>query len=263
MASSASLSRPHLRMLGIEPIRALLEFVRMHFRADGDNSVGDRHPVVLFPGLGADHRYMAPLRKFCERRGYVCYDWGRGMNTGPSGDSSQWINSLSNDVAAMVSGHKERVTLIGWSLGGLYAREIAKAIPTRIRQVITLGSPLANVATSTHVGWLYEMLNGGTTTIDSQLAKTLRTPPPVPTTSIYSRSDGVVAWKACVAGRGAFTENIEVDSSHLGLVWHPDVMSIVANRLAQREGRWSPWIEDMRTRGKHGSRDSGRLAESS
>ena len=162
-----------------------------------------------------------------------------------------------------MSRHKERVTLIGWSLGGLYAREIAKVIPTRIRQVITLGSPLANVATSTHVGWLYEMLNGGTTTIDSRLAKTLRTPPPVPTTSIYSRSDGVVAWKACVAGRGAFTENIEVDSSHLGLVWHPDVMSIVANRLAQREGRWSPWIEDMRTRGKRGSCDSGRLAESS
>jgi hypothetical protein len=243
-------------MLGIEPIRALLEFVRMHFRDDGDSSAGDRHPVVLFPGFGADHRYMAPLRKFCERRGYVCYDWGRGMNTGPSGGSSQWLNTLSTDVAAMVNGHKERVTLINWSLGGLYAREIAKAIPARIRQVITLGSPFGNVATSTNVGWLYELLNGGTTAIDSRLAKTLRTPPPVPTTSIYSRSDGVVAWKACIARRGAFTENIEVNSSHLGLVWHPDVMSIVANRLAQREGGWTPWIEGMRTRGKAATPDA-------
>jgi hypothetical protein len=152
----------------------------------------------------------------------------------------------------MLGRHKQRVTLIGWSLGGLYAREIAKAIPARVRQVITLGSPIANVAHSTNVGWLYEMPNGGTTTIDSRLAKTLQTPPPVPTTSIYSRSDGVVAWKACIARRGAFTENIEVNSSHLGLVWHPDVMSIVANRLAQREGSWTPWIKHVGTVGRHG-----------
>jgi hypothetical protein len=252
MASIASLSRPHLGMLGIEPIRAMLEFARMHFMDDGGHWAGDRHPIVLFPGLGADRRYMAPLTKFCERRGYVCYDWGRGTNTGPAGDISQWLRALSTELAATVSGHKQRVTLIGWSLGGLYAREVAKAIPTRVRQVITLGSPIANVAHSTNVGWLYEMLNGGTTTIDSQLARTLQTPPPVPTTSIYSRSDGVVAWKACVARRGAFTENIEVNSSHLGLVWHPEVMRIVANRLAQREGSWTPWIEHVGTRGKHG-----------
>jgi pimeloyl-ACP methyl ester carboxylesterase len=238
-------------MLGIEPLRAMLEFARMHFMDDGEDSIGDRHAVVLFPGLGADHRYMAPLAKYCERRGYACYDWGRGRNTGPTGDIAQWLSDLSTDIDAMVKGHRERVSLIGWSLGGLYAREVAKALPTRIRQVITLGTPFINVSGSTNVGWLYEMLNGGTVAIDPRLAKRLRTPPPVPTTSIYSRSDGVVAWKACVAGRGPLAENIEVDSSHLGLVWHPDVMSIVANRLAQREGNWTPWTEPERPGGGH------------
>ena len=91
---------------------------------------------------------------------------------------AQW---LSTELAATVSGHKQRVTLIGWSLGGLYAREIAKAMPHAIRQVITLGSPIANVAHSTNVGWLYEMLNGGAATIDSRLGENA--------TNATSRSD--------------------------------------------------------------------------
>jgi alpha-beta hydrolase superfamily lysophospholipase len=233
-------------MLGIEPLRAILEFARMHLMNHEDYSEGDGHAVVLFPGLGADHRYMAPLAKHCERLGYVCYDWGRGANTGPTGSPGAWLLDLANDVAEMVRHHPEGVSLIGWSLGGLYAREIAKALPHRIRQVITLGSPFANVSGSTNVGWLYEMVNGGSTAISRRFAKTLTMPPPVPTTSIYSRSDGVVAWEACVAGPGPLAENIEVDSSHLGLVWHPDVLRIVADRLGQREGTWRAWSEGNR-----------------
>ena len=119
-------------------------------------------------------------------------------------------------------------------------KQVAKIIPHRVRQVITIGSPIARVAHSTNVGWLYQWLHGGPATMDRRLAKNLRTPPPVPTTSIYSRSDGVVAWKACLEAEGPMTENVEVDSSHLGLVWHPDVLAIVAERLSQTAGTWAP-----------------------
>jgi len=243
VSTAIGISRPNLGMLGIEPLRALLEFARMHLMDHNGATTGDGHAVVLFPGLGAGHGYMAPLAKHCERLGYVCYDWGRGTNTGPTGDPEVWLRELALDVAEKVSSHSQGMSLIGWSLGGLYAREIAKALPHRVRQVITLGSPFANLSGSTNAGWLYEVLNGGSTTINRRLAKALTLPPPVPTTSIYSRSDGVVAWEACVSGHGPLTENIEVDSSHMGLVWHPDVLRILGDRLGQREGMWKAWSE--------------------
>ncbi|MEO8134077.1 MAG: alpha/beta fold hydrolase [Betaproteobacteria bacterium] len=234
-------------MLGIEPLRAALEFARMHFMRHEQHATGDGHAVVLFPGLGTDHRYMAPLTKHCERLGYECHDWGRGRNTGPVGDPDAWLADLAAEVSAIADRQDDGVSLIGWSLGGLYAREIAKALPGRVRHVITLGSPFARISNSTNVGWLYGLLNRRSTAIDSRLAKRLRTPPPVPTTSVYSRSDGIVAWQACVAGRGPQTENIEVESSHLGLVWHPEVLDIVSDRLAQPRGNWRPWSQSTIT----------------
>jgi len=110
-----------------------------------------------------------------------------------------------------------------------------------VRQVITLGTPFACIAKSTNVQWLFELLSGTSATVDAAFAQRLATAPPVPTTSIYSRSDGVVAWQACIAEASPLAENIEVDSSHLGLVWHPDVLRIVADRLAQRRRKWKPW----------------------
>jgi hypothetical protein len=104
-------------------------------------------------------------------------------------------------------------------------------MPNRVRRVITLGTPCANVGTSTNVGWLYELLNGASATVTPELAAALKVSPPVPTTSIYSRSDGVVAWAACRIAAGELAENVEVNSSHLGLVWHPQVLKVIAERL--------------------------------
>ncbi len=233
--------RPHLGMLGMEPIRAMLEYARMRFMEDdGASASGDGHAVVFFPGLGTDFRFTTPLIQHCKRAGFACHDWGRGINTGPEGNALEWLRDLAAEVAERVRDHQDTVSLVGWSLGGLYAREVAKIIPHRVRQVITIGSPIARVAHSTNVGWLYQWLHGAPVAVDRRLARSLRTPPPVPTTSIYSRSDGVVAWKACLEVDGPTTENIEVDSSHLGLVWHPEVLSIVAERLSQRAGAWAP-----------------------
>jgi hypothetical protein len=232
-------------MLALEPLRAMLEFARMQLTdVTSGPARGDGHAVVLFPGLGADHRFMDPLARHCEELGHDVSHWGRGRNTGPAGDVSAWLGALARDIEAQVLPAHGQATLIGWSLGGLYAREIAKAIPHRVRQVITLGTPFACIANSTNVQWLYEFLSGSPAVVDAALSRRLATAPPVPTTSIYSRSDGVVAWQACLAKASAIAENIEVESSHLGLVWHPDVLRIVADRLSQPRGKWKPWRDE-------------------
>lgn len=246
--SSLTLRKPAMGMLTLEPLRAALEYARLRCADDDARPVGDGHAVVLFPGLGADHDFMAPLARFCERLGYTALHWGRGRNTGPTGDPLRWVRALADEVNERVGPRHREMTLIGWSLGGLYARQIAKSIAPRVRQVITLGTPFARLAGATNVEWLYELVNGRAGPIDRALERALRAPPPVPTTSIYSRSDGVVAWQACVGEPSPRAENIEVDSSHLGLVWHPDVFRIVADRLAQRPGRWRPWARKAKRR---------------
>jgi hypothetical protein len=244
MAFASPVQSPHIGMLALEPVRALLEFARMQFtEASPGRERGDGHAVVLFPGLGADHHFMDPLARHCEQLGYDVSHWGRGRNTGPDGNPSKWMDALAQEIDTLVVPKDREITLIGWSLGGFYAREVAKALPHRVRQVITLGTPFARIANSTNVQWLYELLSGTSAVVDTALARRLAAPPPVPTTSIYSRSDGVVAWQACVGKTSPILENIEVESSHLGLVWHPDVLRIVADRLAQRRGKWKPWRE--------------------
>lgn len=240
-ATSPALRKPPVGMLTLEPLRAAIEYARLRCANDESVRQGDGHAVVLFPGLGANQDYMVPLARFCERLGYPTFHWGRGRNTGPKGDPLRWVHALAREVSERVGPEHQAITLIGWSLGGLYARQIAKSIAPRVRQVITLGTPFARLAGATNVQWLYELVNGRAGHFDRALERTLRTPPPVPTTSIYSRTDGVVAWQACVNARSPCAENVEVDSSHLGLVWHPDVFRIVADRLAQRPGRWRPW----------------------
>jgi hypothetical protein len=142
---------------------------------------------------------------------------------------------------------RQRCTLIGWSLGGIYAREVAKRLPKRTRQVITIGSPFAGDCEQTNAGWLFRLLNGQRISIDKDLANRLRTAPPVPTTSIYSKTDGVVAWQACQESAGERIENVEVKSSHIGLVWNPTVLNVIADRLAQREGTWRPFMKVERS----------------
>lgn len=233
---------PSLTLLGLEPVRAALEYVGARLMDRRSLPAGDGHPVVLFPGLAADKTAMGPLRNLCGELGYTAYDWGRGFNTGPVGDVDDWIAELASHVQSVAEAHESSVSLIGWSLGGIYAREIARAMPDTVRQVITLGTPFAGDGDATNVGWLFRMLSGQAPVLDEALALRLRCTPPVPTTSIYSRSDGVVAWQACLeACHHAQAESIEVEASHIGLVWHPRAWSAIADRLAQPEGHWSPY----------------------
>jgi pimeloyl-ACP methyl ester carboxylesterase len=232
---------PSLLLLGLEPLRAAYEYAGAQFADKAALPSGDGHPVVIFPGLASDARALAPLKALCSRLGYATHDWGRGFNTGPQGNVDEWLAALALEVCELLDEADAPATLIGWSLGGIYARELAKKMPGRVRQVITIGTPFAGTVDQTHAGIAYRLLNGSQAMLDAAMQRRLATPPPVPTTSIYSRSDGVVSWRACVqTGAHGAVENLEVSGSHCGLGWNSEVFAVVADRLAQPLGAWRP-----------------------
>lgn len=196
---------------------------------------GDGHPVMVFPGLAANDLTTQPLRSFLRERGYTAYEWQQGFNLGPRAGV---LEGCCERLQALAKRHGEKVSLIGWSLGGLYAREVAKEHAKHVRCVVTLGSPFSGHPRATNAWPLYEMLNGQSVLEDEQAIASLRKAPPVPTTSIYSRTDGVVAWQCSINEDEPHTENIEVHASHLGMGMNPLVMYAVADRLAQDPARW-------------------------
>lgn len=206
---------------------------------------GDGHAVVIFPGLATNEHVTRPLHSFCRGLGYECYDWGMGLNIGPQGDVNLWLDELAQRIHQLTQSHRSPLSLVGWSLGGIYAREVSKRVPGRVRQVLTMGTPFAGSSESTNVGWLYRMLNGSIPPDDPDLCARLSSPPPVPTTAIYSRNDGVVAWQACLQEVSHVdsprAENIEIEGSHCGMPWNPAVLRVLADRLAQPLGAWRPY----------------------
>ena len=195
---------------------------------------GDGHAVIVFPGLGAGDLTTAPLRNFLSAQGYETYGWDLGLNFGPREGVLQKSIDRVHDIQ-QDSGRK--VSLIGWSLGGIYAREFAKALPGQVRGVITLGTPFAGDPKATNAWRFYEFASGHKLD-DADMIEQLKQPPPVPTTSIFSRTDGVVAWPLSLQKESKRTENIEVNASHVGLGFNPLALYAVADRLAQEEGKW-------------------------
>lgn len=201
---------------------------------------GDGHPVIVLPGLGANDFTTAPLRRFLRRRGYAPYPWHQGFNFGPNRDApGSVLDACAELLRGTAEQHRQPVSLIGWSLGGVYARELAKRAPEQVRSVITLGSPFAGHPRATNAWRFFELVSGQSVHDDALIAE-LKRPPPVPTTSIYSKTDGIVAWRCCLNDEAshAHTENIEVQASHLGMGANPLALYAVADRLAQPLGAW-------------------------
>jgi pimeloyl-ACP methyl ester carboxylesterase len=195
---------------------------------------GDGHPVIVYPGLGAADVSTAPLRHFLQDLGYSAYPWKQGFNFGPRRGV---LDTVRRHLQRLHERHGEKVSLIGWSLGGLYARELAKEFPKLVRCVVTLGSPFTGHPRATNAWRFYEMVSGHDVR-DPKLIAQLRVAPPVPTTSIYSRSDGVVAWQCSVNDESPLAENIEVHSSHVGMGMNPLALYAVADRLQQNPSAW-------------------------
>src|ERR1700761_1297530 len=157
---------------------------------------GDGHPVLVLPGLLADDGSTRPLRSFLKSRGYAVHGWKLGRNLGLRG-------TIETDMKARIDELYERhgrrkISLVGWSLGGLYARQLAKLVPEKIRCMISLGSPFAGAPQSTNAWRVYELASGHKVSEPDLLTEQLAEAPPVPTTSIFSRSDGICAWQACL-----------------------------------------------------------------
>ena len=198
---------------------------------------GDGHPVLVFPGLGANDFTTAPLRRFLDGLGYVTHPWGQGFNFGPR---QGVLERCTHDVRRLFNAHERKVSLIGWSLGGLYARELAKELPDHVRCVITLGTPFTGHPRATNA-WRFFELVSGQSVHDPHVLAQLRREPPVPTTSIWSRSDGIVAWRCSVVAPGPQAENIELHASHVGMGMNPLALYAVADRLAPPAGHWKPF----------------------
>ena len=245
---SQKLGIPKLRHSFTEAIRAGLELCAFQ-AAKGllhdATPPGDGRPVLVLPGFGAGDGTTAVLRTFLQEKGYAPYALGRGTNLGPSEDNLRHLKQRLDDVFKAHPGRK--VTLIGHSLGGIYSRELARAFPKKVDQVITLGSPFgagpdSEISVRTLLR-LFDVFYGGKHRFagDDAITHHLLDPLPVPTTSIYSQMDGVVNWRLCINPKGKKAENAEVMSSHCGLIMNPLSTLIVADRLQLQPGQWKPF----------------------
>ncbi len=206
-------------------------------------SRGDGHPVVIAPSFMTGDGATSIMRRTLRQAGYDAYGWEQGRNIGLR---EQVYQSFENHVKELASRHARKVSVVGWSLGGIYARTIAQRQPDYIRQVVTLGSPL-NIpemrGVSGPVLKLYEALNPGA--MDDPMLDWRDewcSAPSVPSTAMYSTTDGIVDWSYCIHQQpGAQTENLRVPGSHMGMTHNLAVLYALSDRLAQREGQWQPF----------------------
>jgi len=237
--------RPPSALLALTELpRALAEFGSLPLAAPllATAPRGDGHSVLVLPGFMTSDASTAVLRRYLKRLGYDAHAWELGRNLGPRaiGREGEKLVARLRQVHELTG---EKVSLVGWSLGGVMARLVARRVPDAVRQVITLGSPFAGSPRSTNVWRAYEVMTGQKVDDAHTRGQLLEsaTPIPVPATAIYSREDGVVAWQGCLEPDGPISENIQVHGSHCGLGVNPAVLYAVADRLAQPEDDWQPF----------------------
>ena len=216
-----------------EGFRALKERVQsINFRKEyTPKQLGDGHPVLVIPGFMTNDTSCKPLRDFITRIGYVAYPWGLGRNYATVED----LEVLQATMDTIYQKHGEKMTLIGWSLGGVYARELAKVKPTLVRQVITLGSPFGGLQAPNNASWIYNLIKGKKAQeLDQAWLDSIPSPAPVPTTALYSKKDGIVSYQVCQELKETATHrNVEIQGSHLGMGFNKEVFAIIADQLPQ------------------------------
>jgi alpha-beta hydrolase superfamily lysophospholipase len=236
---------PSKALLSVEAIRTVYEYglsCILNVPLQFISPKGDGHPIMIIPGLGTGDGATYFLRNFLKSIGYEPYSWGFGRNMGPKPNLNDFIDSMLRRVKEIsAQNNHSEVSIIGHSLGGIYGREIAKYSPHLIRQVITLASPFKDLV-DTNATFIYEILNKDKSHRNIDIAKKISEPPPVPFTSLYTKTDGVVNWHATLENEGPFAENVEVPgASHMGLSHNPIAMYIIADRLSKNKENWTPY----------------------
>ncbi|NYH93741.1 esterase/lipase family protein [Novosphingobium marinum] len=244
MTSSTDIVRPFLGWTILEPARLAFEMSALAalYPMLGTVPRGDGHPVLVLPGFATNDQMTVLLRTYLTHLGYSVHGWDLGWNLdqhtiGENGEH------LADRIAQIRADRGRKVSLVGWSLGGVIARAAARQDPNDVRQVIALGSPFTGNPEATNLNNLYELLTGN---VVSEMKGHTRYakghhPLKVPSTAIYSKTDGITAWENCISETDDITENIEVWSSHFGFVANPAVFYAVADRLALPRGEWSPF----------------------
>ena len=233
------MKRPPIVGALIEPVRASGEYATslglLPFRSRLPSGSGG--PVLVYPGFMATDRSTGPLRRTLRSLGYDVAGWGLGRNVGPTDRVTQ---QLTATLQTMYARGERPVRLIGWSLGGIYARYLAARHPDLVESVVTLGTPVrSEVSDTSNARALYALLapfhTPGHPLVDEGV------PLEVPVTAVHTRSDGIVHWTTCLVEEAANTENLRVSGSHTGLGYNPAVVYLIADRLGQPDGAWAPF----------------------
>ncbi len=236
---------PSLGFAAAELPRALLEFMTLLPAHPflGNAPRGDGHPVMTVPGYRSNDTSMNILRRYLRHWGYAAHPWGLGTNLGVGYERVSYEERLLKRVEQIVEQAECRASLIGWSQGGVIAREVAKTRPGLIRQVITLGSPIADAPEATTLFRIFKRTSAEE--ISNELMRVMRevaTPlPNVRCICIYSRSDGIVSPEIAQDLVSPNVENICVNASHFGMTVNPFVLRVIADRLSQPEDDWRPF----------------------
>lgn len=235
-------ARPPSRLLTLaEPSRAMGELASFYALRPLLAMLprGDGHGVLVLPGFLAGDYSTRPLRTLLRDLGYDAVGWNLGRNIHV--DEAR-VEAMMACVDKLFERTGRKVSIVGWSLGGVFARELAKQAPNKVRLVISLGSPISDDRGHTSARRLFEYLNGAEPEpMRKGKFRALGVAPPVPTTSILTKSDGVVHWRGSVQHGTGQVENIEVHASHCGLGVNPTAVYAIADRLAQPEGQWRPF----------------------
>jgi pimeloyl-ACP methyl ester carboxylesterase len=224
-----------------EAHRALAEIFSLNItrRAlDKISPQGDGHPVMALPGFMGGDGYNSALRRYLSKLNYAVHGWGMGRNLGPREGVLEGLEQRINYLAERYEGP---VSLVGHSLGGIFARELAREFPDKVRQVISLGSPFGEGRMTASIpARLFSALNPPEELpIDQDM---LHHAPPVPTTAIYSKGDGIVNWQTSLQKDGhAQAQSIQVRGSHCGMTFNPSIWFLIAERLATPAGQWRPF----------------------
>jgi PGAP1-like protein len=225
----SNIKKPSWTLHFSELFRAILETIRgMFFLFQTPKSdIGKGQTIVVIPGLVSSDISTYVLRKYLIKLGYNAMGWEMGHNLG----RLESLPPLIEKVGNLSKNQNQKIILIGWSMGGIFAREVAKAIPGNINKVITIGSPFGNVNAPNHAKWVYDLLNDEKD-LDHHIVNQIHMPAPVPTTALYSKVDGMVPWQACMEHEeNENYKNIEINSSHFGMGANPNVMKVVGDIL--------------------------------
>lgn len=224
------------RLATLAELRAPLDWATLLFHAPKLKRAprGDGRPVMLLPGYGTDETSMRPLGRYLAYLGYDSYEWGLGRNRGHVDRYTRSIGDRVGEIHDQLD--DTPVTLIGWSLGGVIARETARLFEPFVREVITLGTPIIGGPKYTVAAERFAAQ--GKLDLD-EFEKEVHARNSIgikqPVTSIYSRHDGVVGWRASVDIYNAHARNIEVNSSHFGIGANGKVWRLIADILGSKE----------------------------